>query len=77
MITEHMLVRRTQWDDYHARLEEWWELMHLVRNWRGQMVWKPVMSHYAAEATIPIRGDLEWANKIAAHYKIPVPGVTK
>lgn len=74
-MNNHMLVRRTRWDDDDAKLVVWWELYHYVKNWRGKWRWR--QKTYTASSSggnfeIGLHGDEAWANKIAKHYGIEI-----
>lgn len=76
MNKDHMLVRRTQWDDNGAKLLEWWELYHYSKNWRGKWDWRPKTEQVfnnSGEYRVKISGGRAWADNIAAHYDIKVP----
>lgn len=74
---DHMLVRRTRWDDAAATLHEWWELYEYRNTFWGGPKWRPVKApKYAGNGDSyidKVSGDREWANKIAQHYGIKVP----
>lgn len=68
-----VLVKKSNFNIGRAEMDIWYELWHESKNWLGKSKLKPIYMYYGMEATIPHRGDLKWAKRIAKHYKIEVP----
>lgn len=70
------LKYHANYDYSSAKLDEWYTLWKLVgKKWYRRNGWKPVMTG-CGEYRFPVRGDYDWAVRIARDNKIPIPLAT-
>ncbi len=73
-MSRYKLVKCQWFSKHDARSKSYYELYYLGKNLLGRPKWKKDrVYHPSGFGTSVYSGDLEWAKRIAKHYKIEVP----
>lgn len=73
----YKIVYKRSFDIKTAGYNEWFELWHTRKGLFGRIISNPVCTHHPETFSIPYRGDLAWAKRIARHYCIELPSLFK
>jgi hypothetical protein len=72
-MSRYKLIDESYFDVATARTVEQYTLLHKTTNWRGKDKWDRIWLYHPEATRRPVRGDLEWAKRVAQEYNIPLP----